>query len=63
MPTLSPEKYGKVIVEYSIAPRMITNPAEYKRSKQALERMLFPERKLSPEEDAMAALLFHLVDL
>ena len=49
MPTLSPEKYGKVIVEYSIAPRMITNPAEYKRSKQALERMLFPERKLSPE--------------
>ena len=30
--------------------------------KKALERLLFPERKLSPEEDAMATLLLHLVD-
>ncbi|MFN0104657.1 MAG: type II toxin-antitoxin system HigA family antitoxin [Bryobacteraceae bacterium] len=42
---------------------MIDSPPEYKRSKQALERLLFPERKLSPEEDAMAKLLLHLVDL
>lgn len=64
MPTLiSPEKYCVVIAEYAIAPRMIGSPAEYKRSKQALERLLFPERKLSPEEDAMATLLLHLVDL
>ena len=64
MPTLiSPEKYGEVIAEYAIAPRLIESPAEYKRSKQALERLLFPERKLSPEEDAMVKLLLHLVDL
>ena len=62
MPTLSPEKYGEVIVEYALAPRMIDNQAEYRRSKQALERLLFPERKLSPEEDAMATLLLHLVN-
>ena len=64
MPTLiSPEKYGEVIAEYALAPCLIESPAEYKRSKQALERLLFPERKLSPEEDAMAKLLLHLVDL
>ena len=64
MPTLiSPEKYGDVIAEYALAPRLIESPAEYKRSKQALERLLLPERKLSPEEDAMAKLLLHLVDL
>ena len=64
MPTLiSPEKYGEVIAEYAIAPRLIESPAEYKRSKKALERLLLPERKLSPEEDAMAKLLLHLVDL
>jgi HTH-type transcriptional regulator/antitoxin HigA len=51
-----------VIVEYALAPRMIDNQAEYRRSKQALERLLFPERKLSPEEAAMATLLLHLVD-
>ena len=64
MPTLiSPEKYGEVIAEYAIAPRLIESPAEYKRSKKALERLLLPERKLSPEEDAIAKLLLHLVDL
>ncbi len=62
MPELSPEKYRKVIAEYAIAPRMIDSSREYQRSKQALERLLFPERKLSPEEDAMAKLLLHLVD-
>ena len=51
------------MAEYGIAPRMIESPAEYKRAKQALERLLFPERKLSPEEDSMAKLLLHLVDL
>ena len=64
MPTLiSPEKYGDVIAEYALAPRLIESPAEYKRSKQAIERLLLPERKLSPEEDSMAKLLLHLVDL
>ena len=64
MPTrISPEKYGRVITEYAIVPRMIESPAEYKRSKQVLERLLFPERKLSPEEDSLAKRLLHLVDL
>jgi HTH-type transcriptional regulator / antitoxin HigA len=52
-----------VIVEYALAPRMIESSQAYKSSKQALERLLFPERKLSPEEDAMAKLLIHLIDL
>ena len=59
---ISPEKYGEVIAEYAIAPHMIDSSREYQRSKQALERLLFPERKLSREEDAMAKLLLHLVD-
>lgn len=59
---ISPEKYSEVIVEYAIAPRMIDSPREYQRSKQALERLLFPERKLSREEDSIAKLLLHLVD-
>lgn len=59
---ISPEKYGEVITEYAIAPRMIESAREYRHAKQALERLLFPERKLSPEEDAMAKLLLHLVD-
>jgi HTH-type transcriptional regulator/antitoxin HigA len=60
---ISPEKYGEVMTEYAIAPRMIESSHEYLRSKQALERLLFPERKLLPEEDAMAKLLLHLVDV
>ena len=59
---ISPEKYSEVIVEYAIAPRMIDSSREYQRSKQALERLLFPERKLSREEDSIAKLLLHLVD-
>ena len=59
---ISSEKYSEVIVEYAIAPRMIDSSREYQRSKQALERLLFPERKLSPEEGAIAKLLLHLVD-
>ena len=62
MPTLSPEKYGEVIVEYRLTPRMIASHADYKRAKLALEHLLFPERKLSAEEDALATLLLHLVD-
>ena len=62
MPQLSPEKYSEVITEYAIAPRMIDSSREYQRSKQALERLLFPERKLSREEDSIAKLLLHLVD-
>ena len=59
---ISPEKYSEVIAEYAIAPRMIDSSREYQRSKQALERLLFPERKLSREEDSIAKLLLHLVD-
>ena len=59
---ISPEKYGEVIAEYAIAPRMIDSSREYQRSKHALERLLFPERKLSREEDSIAKLLLHLVD-
>ena len=62
MSELIPEKYSEVIVEYAIAPRMIDSSREYQRSKQALERLLFPERKLSREEDSIAKLLLHLVD-
>ena len=62
MPTLDVKKYRNALIEYALAPRMIDNQAEYRRSKQALERLLFPERKLSPEEDAMATLLLHLVN-
>ena len=62
MPALDVNKYREAMVKYALAPRMIDNQTEYKRSKQALERLLFPERKLSPEEDAMATLLLHLVD-
>ncbi len=62
MPQLSPEKYSEVITEYAIAPRRIDSALEYLRAKKALERLLFPERKLSREEDAMAKLLLHLVD-
>ncbi len=62
MSELSPEKYREVIAEYAIAPRVINSPAEHTRSKQALERLLFPERKLSLEEDSIAKLLLHLVD-
>ena len=59
---ISPEKYSEVIAEYAIAPRMIDSSREYQRSKQALERLLFPERKLSREEDSIAKLLLHLVE-
>jgi hypothetical protein len=40
---------------------MIESEQEYRRCKTALERLLFPDRKLSAEEDAMAKLLLHLI--
>ena len=37
--------------------------ANYEQAKAALEGLLFPERKFSPEEDCMAKLLLHLIGL
>ena len=63
MPTLNPGKYACVVAEYDYAPKLIESEREYRRCKRALERLLFPERKLSVEEDAMARLLSHLIEI
>jgi len=63
MPTLNAEKYASVVAEYEYAPKLIESKREYRRSKRALERLLFPERKLSVEEDSMAKLLIHLIEI
>jgi HTH-type transcriptional regulator / antitoxin HigA len=63
MPTLNAEKYGSVVAEYDCAPKMIESEREYRGCREALERLLFPSRKLSAEEDALAKLLIHLIGL
>ena len=61
MPALNAEKYASIIAEYDYAPKMIGSERDYRRCRRALERLLFPERKLSVEEDALAKLLIHLI--
>src|SRR6266699_3929023 len=61
MPTLNAEKYASVVSEYEYAPKVIDSEREYRQSRRALERLVFPERKLSVEEDALAKLLLHLI--
>jgi HTH-type transcriptional regulator/antitoxin HigA len=56
-------KYAAVIAEYDYPPKMIESEREYRRCRRALERLLFPERELSPEEDALAKLLMHLIEV
>ncbi|MFN0166299.1 MAG: type II toxin-antitoxin system HigA family antitoxin [Bryobacteraceae bacterium] len=63
MHAVNAEKCAAVAFEYAYVPKMINSEKEYKRAKVALERLLFPERKVSAEEDAMAKLLLHLIDL
>ena len=61
MPTLNAERYASVVADYDYAPKMIDSERDYRRCRKVLERLLFPERKLSVEEDALAKLLIHLV--
>jgi HTH-type transcriptional regulator / antitoxin HigA len=63
MSTLSPDKYAAALTEYEYAPKIIDSPREHRRCRNTLERLLFPERKLSAEEDAMAKLLSHLIEV
>jgi HTH-type transcriptional regulator / antitoxin HigA len=63
MPTLNAEKYASVVAEYDCAPKMIESQREYRGCRDVLERLLFPARKLSVEEDALAKLLIHLIGL
>ena len=61
MPTLNAERYASVVADYDYAPKMIDSDRDYRHCKRVLERLLFPERKLSVEEDALAKLLIHLI--
>lgn len=61
MPTLNAEKYASVVADYDYAPKMIDSERDYRQCRKVLERLLFPERKLSVEEDALAKLLIHLI--
>jgi HTH-type transcriptional regulator/antitoxin HigA len=63
MPTLNAEKYASLVAEYDWAPKMIESEREYRGCRDTLERLLFPVRKLSLEEDALAKLLIHLIGL
>jgi HTH-type transcriptional regulator/antitoxin HigA len=63
MPTLNAEKYASLVAEYDWAPKMIESEREYRGCRDTLERLLFPVRKLSREEDALAKLLIHLIGL
>ena len=63
MPTLNAGKYAELVAERRYAPGMIESGPDYRRAKNVLERLLFPERKLSVEEDAMAKVLLHLIDV
>jgi HTH-type transcriptional regulator/antitoxin HigA len=63
MPTLNTEKYASVVAEYDCPPKVIESEREYRGCRDALERLLFPSRKLSVEEDALAKLLVHLIGL
>lgn len=62
MPALNTERYARVVESYAFVPRVIETERECESSKSTLEKLLLPERKLSPEEDALAKLLLHLID-
>ena len=61
--TLDSTRYGAVLAEHLYSPKLIDSEREYKKARQTLERLLFPERRLPAEEDALAKLLLHLVGL
>ncbi len=61
MRTLNAERYASIVSDYDYAPKMIDSERDYRQSRSVLERLLFPERKLSAEEDALAKLLIHLI--
>ncbi|MFN7919292.1 MAG: hypothetical protein U0Q16_04300 [Bryobacteraceae bacterium] len=63
MPALSANRYATVIAEHRYVPKLITSASEYSRARTVLENLLFPERRLSQEEDALAQLLLHLIDV
>lgn len=63
MPTLDTIKYASLLTGYGYSPKVIEGEADYEQAKATLEGLLFPERKLSPEEDCMAKLLLHLIGL
>ena len=61
MPTLNAGRYASVVAEYDYAPKMIDSERDYRQCRRTLERLLFPDRKLPAEEDALAKLLTHLI--
>src|SRR5229473_2339245 len=61
MPTLNAERYASIVSDYDYAPKMIDSERDYRQCRSVLEQLLFPERKLSVEEDALAKLLIHLI--
>ena len=63
MPTPDTVKYASLLTGYSYAPKVIEGKADYEQAKTILEGLLFPDRKLSAEEDCMAKLLLHLIGL
>jgi HTH-type transcriptional regulator/antitoxin HigA len=63
MQTLNAEKYASLVHQYNFAPSMIGSERDYRRARGTVERLLFPERRLSPEEGALANLLLHLIDV
>lgn len=63
MPALNTIKYASLLTGYGYSPKVIEGEADYEQAKTALEGLLFPERKLSAEEDCMAKLLLHLIGL
>ena len=63
MPTLDTIKYASLLTGYGYSPKVIEGKADFEQAKTTLEGLLFPERKLSVEEDCMATLLLHLIGL
>ncbi len=53
-------KYAALLAD--VAPRIIESPEELKRASRLIEPLLYPERRLTPEEDALARLLLKLID-
>jgi HTH-type transcriptional regulator/antitoxin HigA len=56
---LNRQKYGALLT--AAAPTVITSPEELKRATKLVEPFLFPERRLSAEEDAFVTLMLHLI--
>ena len=53
-------KYAALLAE--VAPRIIESPEELKRASRLIEPLLYSERRLTPEEDALVRLLLKLID-